>query len=156
MNVTMIIVELLDWDGLWGLLACITTRKCANLRAHYHRARRAAIHCSAERSAAGLMLHVRVRPVFCDRTRPLASSTWTCWSTAASDMSSGLASSLTEAGPWESRSIMTRRPGSASAWNTRSSSAVWSSMHLSIAASPARVNVPATARPVTALDREHR
>jgi RNA polymerase sigma factor (sigma-70 family) len=34
--------SLLDWDGLWGLLACITTRKCANLRAHYHRARRAA------------------------------------------------------------------------------------------------------------------
>jgi DNA-directed RNA polymerase specialized sigma24 family protein len=34
--------ELLNWDGLWGLLACITTRKCANLRTHYRRARRSA------------------------------------------------------------------------------------------------------------------
>jgi DNA-directed RNA polymerase specialized sigma24 family protein len=33
---------LLDWDGLWGLLACITARKCANLHAYYNRARRAA------------------------------------------------------------------------------------------------------------------
>ncbi len=74
-----------------------------------------AIQDSAERSTAGLMLQVRVRPVFCDRTRPLASSTWTCCRTAASDIASGRASSLTEAGPVLSRSTMTRRPGSASA-----------------------------------------
>jgi RNA polymerase sigma-70 factor (ECF subfamily) len=32
---------LVDWDSLWGLLACITTRKCANLRIHHRRSRRA-------------------------------------------------------------------------------------------------------------------
>jgi hypothetical protein len=94
--------------------------------------RRSEIQCSAERSTAGLMLQVRVRPVFCDRTRPLASSTWTCWTTAARDMASGLPSSLTDAGPRLSRSTMRRRPGSASAWNTRSRSATWLSMYLSI------------------------
>src|SRR5216683_3401263 len=49
-------------------------------------------------------------------------------------MASGLASSLTEAGPWLSRSTMTRRPGSASAWKTRSRSAAWLSMYLSMLA----------------------
>jgi len=77
--------------------------------------RRSDIHRSAERSAAGLMLQVRVRPVFCDRTRPLASSTCTCWRIAARDMASGLPSSLTDAGPSLSRSTIRRRPGSARA-----------------------------------------
>lgn len=85
------------------------------------------------------MLQVRIRPTFWDRTSPLASSTWTCWSTAARDISSGPASSLTEAGPRLSRSIMLRRLGSASAWNTRSSVAPWLTTHLSIALVSARV-----------------
>ena len=46
-----------------------------------------------------------------------------CCTTAESDMSSGLASSLTDAGPRHSRSTMIRRVGSASAWKTRSSGA---------------------------------
>jgi hypothetical protein len=32
---------LIAWDGLRGLLVCITGRKCANLSAYYRRARRA-------------------------------------------------------------------------------------------------------------------
>src|SRR5918999_2101122 len=43
-----------------------------------------------------------------------------CCTTAGSDIGSGRASSLTEAGPRLNRSTMTRRLGSASAWNTRS------------------------------------
>ncbi len=82
--------------------------------------------------AAGWMLHILVLPVFCDRTSPLASSTCTCCTTAASDMLSGLASSLTDAGPRLSRSTMRRLLGSDSAWNTRSSVAVWLSMYLTI------------------------
>src|SRR5579859_4936709 len=78
------------------------------------------------------MVQVRVRPIFCDRTRPLDSSTCTCWTTAANDTSSGLASSLTDADPWLSRSTMRRRPGSASAWKIRSRCATWSSMCLSM------------------------
>ena len=50
-----------------------------------------------------------------DRTRPLASSTCTCWRIAARDMASGLPSSLTDAGPSLSRSTIRRRPGSARA-----------------------------------------
>ena len=48
-------------------------------------------------------------------TRPLASSTCRCWTTAGSDMAKGFASSLTEAGPRLSLSTMPRRLGSASA-----------------------------------------
>jgi hypothetical protein len=47
-------------------------------------------------------------------------------------MLSGLASSLTDAGPRLSRSTMSRLLGSDSAWNTRSSLAVWLSTYLTI------------------------
>src|ERR687887_2628482 len=43
-----------------------------------------------------------------------------CCTTDGSDIGSGRASSLTEAGPRLNRSTMTRRLGSASAWKTRS------------------------------------
>src|SRR5882672_10203524 len=79
------------------------------------------------------MRQVRTRPTFSDRTSLLASSTCRCWTTAGSDIASGLASSLTEAGPRVSRSTMTRRDGSASAWNTRSRGTDWLSIYLSIA-----------------------
>ena len=69
------------------------------VEAAFQPARRSLIHCSAVRSAAGSMRQVRTRPTFSERTRPLASSTWRCWTTAASDISRGLASSLTDAGP---------------------------------------------------------
>ena len=78
-----------------------------------------------------LRLQVRVRPSFRDRTRPLVSRTCTCCSTAASDMDSGSPSSLTDAGPWLSRSSMRRRPGSASARKTRSRSSPGSTTLLS-------------------------
>ena len=61
----------------------------------------------------------RVHSGFAERTSPLASSTCTCCTTAASDMSSGCASSLTDAGPRVSRSTIRRRLGSARAWKTR-------------------------------------
>ena len=44
-----------------------------------------------------------------------------CCTTAGSDMASGSASSLTEAGPRLSRTTIERRLGSASAWNALSS-----------------------------------
>jgi hypothetical protein len=47
-------------------------------------------------------------------------------------MAIGPANSLTDAGPWLNRSIIPRRPGSASAWNTRSSEEGWLSIHFSI------------------------
>ena len=71
-----------------------------------------------------LDLQVRTRPTFSEVTSPLASSTCRCWTTAESDILSGSASSLTEAGPRQSRSTITRRPGSARAWNIRSSEVV--------------------------------
>jgi hypothetical protein len=40
---------------------------------------------------------VRTRPIFSDRTNPLASKTCRCCTTAANDMGSGRASSLTDA-----------------------------------------------------------
>ena len=40
--------------------------------------------------------------------------------TAGKDMERGFASSLTDAGPRDSRSIIARRVGSASAWNVKS------------------------------------
>jgi dihydrofolate reductase len=78
------------------------------------------------------MLQVRTRPTFSDRTSPLASSTWRCWTTAGSDIVSGRASSLTEAGPRLNRSTIRRRLGSASAWNIRSSWGLWLSTSLTI------------------------
>lgn len=88
------------------------------------------IQASAARSAAGSMRQVRTRPAFSDLTRPAASSTCRCCSTAGSEMVSGRDSSLTEAGPRTSRSTMPRRVGSASAWNTWSSG--WLTTHLTI------------------------
>ena len=44
-----------------------------------------------------------------------------CCTTAGSDIASGAASSLTDAGPRLSRATMERRLGSASAWKARSS-----------------------------------
>ena len=84
------------------------------------------------------MWQVRTRPSFSERTRPDVSSTAKCCITAGSDMASGHASSLTDAGPRDSRSIMARRVGSASAWNIASSGADWLSTSFSIAAATAK------------------
>jgi hypothetical protein len=51
-------------------------------------------------------------------------------------MVNGPANSLTDAGPRLNLSIIPRRPGSASAWNTRSSGADWLSIHFSIISGP--------------------
>src|SRR5450755_3173777 len=80
------------------------------------------------------MRHVRTRPVFSECTRPLASRTLRCWTTADSVMSNGLANSLTDAGPRHSRATTARRVGSPSAWNMRSRGVDWLSMCLSITA----------------------
>ena len=90
--------------------------------------RRAAIHSSADRSAAGSTLHMRTRPSLWVCTSPPASSTRRCWSTAASVMVNPTASSEAERGPAVSRSSIARRVGSARAWNARSSCRSWSSM----------------------------
>jgi hypothetical protein len=65
---------------------------------------------------------------------PLDSNNWRCCSTDGSDIASGCASSLTDAGPRLNRSTMIRRVGSASAWNMRSRDASWLSICLSIRA----------------------
>src|SRR4029077_7168514 len=62
----------------------------------------------------------RTRPSLCEVTRPAFSSTPRCWVTVGSAIANGLASSLTEAGPRDSRSTMARRLLSPSAWNTSS------------------------------------
>src|SRR5215217_2677152 len=77
--------------------------------------RRAPIHRSTGRSAAGSIRHVRTRPTFSELTRPLTCSTSRCWTTADSDIGIGSASSLTVAGPRLSRSTMPLLLGSASA-----------------------------------------
>jgi hypothetical protein len=94
--------------------------------------RRPAIHASAVPSAAGSRRQVRTRPTFSERTSPLASRTWRCCITAGNDMTRGWARAVTEAGPRLNRSTITRRAGSASAWNRRSSGADWLSTRLSI------------------------
>src|SRR5664280_1647974 len=104
-------------------------------------ARRSAIHCSAAVRVARSIRHTRVLPTFSVVTNPQASRTWTCWSTAASDMASGSASWLTEADPPASRSTMVRRLLSASAWNVRSRSIVPSSMYLTICPGPSNSQV---------------
>src|SRR5215472_14210139 len=96
------------------------------------KARRSEIQRSADRKGTKLRLHMRVRPSFCVRTSPLTSRTCTCCTTAASDMGNDFPSSLTEAGPWPSRSSMSRRPGSASAWKTLSRSNILLSICFSI------------------------
>ena len=60
------------------------------------------------------------RPTFADVTIPAVSSTPRCCTMLGSAMSNGRASSLTEAGPRESRSTIARRLPSPSAWNMRS------------------------------------
>src|SRR5580704_15001477 len=94
--------------------------------------RRSVIHCSAAVIAARSIRHVRVLPTFSVFTSPHDSRTCTCWSTAARDMARGAANSLTEAGPRVSRSTMVRLLWSASAWNVRSRSVIWSGIYLSI------------------------
>src|SRR5437899_563718 len=79
------------------------------------------IQRSAALSAFGSIRQVRTRPSLSVLTRPLASRTLRCWTTADSDIVSGSASWLTEAGPRDRRSTICRRAGSASAWNIRSS-----------------------------------
>src|SRR3954470_19605272 len=86
-------------------------------------ARCSAIHCSSVRMGPGSSRHVRTRPTFSERTRPLRCSTSRCCITDGSDMSSGAASSLTEAAPRDRRTTIARRLSSASAWNARSSCA---------------------------------
>src|SRR5215204_3327759 len=70
--------------------------------------RRALIHRSTGRSAAGSIRQVRTRPTFSERTRPLTCSTCRCCTTAGSDIGGGCASSQTVAGPRLNRSTMTR------------------------------------------------
>jgi hypothetical protein len=81
------------------------------------------IHRSARLSRAGSTRQVLTRPIFSERTSPELSSTARCCITAGSDMASGFARSLTEAGPRASRSTIARRVGSARAWKARSSAA---------------------------------
>src|SRR5687767_11126593 len=88
-----------------------------------HIARCSAIHCSSVRIGRGSSRHLRTRPTFSERTRPLRCSTSRCPITDGSDMSSGTASSLTEAAPRDRRTTIARRLSSASAWNARSSCA---------------------------------
>src|SRR5438132_1496926 len=85
-----------------------------------HAARRSLIQCSAAVSASGSISHVRTRPALCERTTPLCSRTCRCWTTAGSEIDSGRASSLTDAGPSSSRSIIALRFASESAWKTTS------------------------------------
>src|SRR5437870_10971541 len=85
-----------------------------------HVARRSLIQRSAVLSASGSISHVRTRPTLCERTTPLASSTCRCWTTAGSDIASGRASSLTDAGPSSRQSIIARLFASESAWKTTS------------------------------------
>lgn len=59
--------------------------------------------------------------------------------TAGNDIASGLANSLTEAGPRASRSTMSRLVESPSAWNTRSSDPPWLGMSLTIDVVPTKV-----------------
>src|SRR5215212_862753 len=87
-------------------------------------ARCSTIHCSSVRIGPGSSRHLRTRPTFSERTTPLRCSTSRCCITDGSDMSSGAASSLTEAAPRDRRTTIARRLSSASAWNARSSSAV--------------------------------
>src|SRR5256885_6068360 len=77
--------------------------------------RRAPIHRSTGRSAAGSIRQVRTRPTFPERTRPLTCITCRCRTTADSDIGTGCASSLTVAGPRLNRATMTLLLGSASA-----------------------------------------
>src|SRR5204863_194042 len=60
--------------------------------------RRSLSQCSTRMIVSAEMRHSRVRPRFSVAISPLASSTWTCWWIAASDVSNGLANSLTDAG----------------------------------------------------------
>ena len=78
-------------------------------------------HCVARSSAFGSSRHSRTCPVFTVRTIPTSSRISTCLSTARSDIGSGWASSLTEAGPAVSRVTMSRRVGSPRAANVRAS-----------------------------------
>src|SRR3954467_14738229 len=85
-------------------------------------ARCSAIHCSSVRIGPGSSRHLRTRPTFSERTRPLRCSTSSCCIADGSDMSRGAASSLADAAPRDSRTTIARRLSSASAWNARSSS----------------------------------
>jgi hypothetical protein len=85
---------------------------------------------SAWLSIAGLTWQVRTRPTFALVTSPDSSRTFRCNMAPASDMGSGLASSLTVAGPWVSCSTMARRVGSAKA--AKVLSRLYSSMCLCI------------------------
>ena len=84
-------------------------------------ARRSAIHCWAWFKTSGSSEQLRTLPIFLVLAIPHASKTLSCCCTAGSDMFSGAASSLMDADPWLSPSIMLRRLGSASAWNGASS-----------------------------------
>src|SRR3954451_21333742 len=86
-------------------------------------ARCSTIHCSSVRMGPASSRHVRTRPTFSERTRPLRCSTSRCCITDGSLMSSGAASSLTDAAPRDRRTTIARRLSSASAWNARSSCA---------------------------------
>src|SRR3954453_15099568 len=104
-----------------GKASSRTSRRRSKCRSQI--ARCSAIHCSSVRIGPGSSRHVRTRPTFSERTRPLRWSTSRCCITDGSDMSSGAASSLTEAAPRDRRTTIARRLSSASAWNARSSCA---------------------------------
>jgi hypothetical protein len=66
----------------------------------------------------GLNAALRSRPFFSERTSPLVSRTSRCCTTAGSEIASGFASSVTDAGPRLSRSIIDLRTGTARAWKS--------------------------------------
>ena len=118
--------DLFPWLAAFrGSFAGLDEVSAEPVESAFHMARRLAIQCSAILSAFGSTRQVRVRPTFSDRIRPLPSRTARCWTTADSDMSSGSASSLTDAGPRLRRSSIMRRPASARAWYMRSSCRFW-------------------------------
>jgi hypothetical protein len=61
------------------------------------------------------MRQMRTRPIFSERTSPLVSSTARCCTTAGSEIASGFASSVTDAGPRLRRSTIDLRVGTARA-----------------------------------------
>src|SRR4051794_318368 len=105
--------------GSMGKASSRTSERRSKCRSQI--ARCSAIHCSSVRIGPGSSRHVRTRPTFSERTTPLRCSTSRCCITDGSDMSSGAASSLTEAAPRDRRTTIARRLSSASAWNARSS-----------------------------------
>src|SRR5918995_388359 len=109
--------ELLAHDSDSFSLSCLTYWSKRSSRAS-HNWRRAVSQSSATLNRSGAISYVRTRPRFFDRTSRLCSSTDRCCTNDGSCMSNGAASSLTVAGPTDSRSRTFRRVGLDKAWKT--------------------------------------